>query len=53
MTRTKSAYKYKTTFKGPYEIIHTWTNRTVNLRMGAVKTIINIHNIKPYTTPIV
>ena len=31
MTLTKSAYKYKTSFRGPYKNVHTWTNRTVTL----------------------
>ena len=50
MTRTKSAYKYKTPYRGPYEIVQTWTNDTVTLRTGAVTMIINIRNIKPYNT---
>ena len=52
MEKNKSVYKYETLFKGPYVIFHTWTNKTVTLRTGAVTTIINIHNIKPYNTPI-
>ena len=31
VTTNKSEYKYKTLFKGPYEIVQTWTNGTVNL----------------------
>ena len=53
ITLTKSVYKYKTPFRGPYEIYHTWTNVTVTLRMGAVKMRINICNIKPYNNQIV
>ena len=52
MTKTKSAYKYKTPFKGPYEIFCTWTKRTVTLHTVAVTTRINIHNIKPYNNPV-
>ena len=53
MKKSKSACKYETPFKGPYGIFHTWTNGTVTLRTGAVTTIINIRNIKPYCTLIV
>ena len=49
-TRIKSVYKYKTPFKGTYEIFHTWTNRTVALKTGVVTTRINIRNIRPYNT---
>ena len=38
----------KNPFQVPYDIVKTWTNRTVTLQTGAVKTIINIHHIKPY-----
>ena len=47
-TITKSEYKYETPFKGPYGIFQAWTNVTLILRMVAVTTRINIHNIKPY-----
>ena len=50
MTRTKSAYKYETPYRGPYEIVQTWTNDTVTIRTGAVTMRINIRNIKPYNT---
>ena len=53
MTLTDSEYKDETPFIGPYEIVDTWTNGTVTLRMGAVTMRINIHNIKSYNTPIV
>ena len=52
MKLTKSAYKYKTPYRGPYKIVQTWTNGTVTLRMGVVTTRLNIHNIKPYNTAI-
>ena len=50
MKRTKSAYKYKTPYRGPYKIVQTWTNDTVTLRTGAVTMIIIIRNIKAYNT---
>ena len=50
LTLTKSAYKYKILFRGLYEIVHTWTNVTITLRMGAVTMRINTRNIKPYNT---
>ena len=31
----KTAYKYKTPHKRPYEINQTWTNGTVTLQKGA------------------
>ena len=48
MTKNRSAYKYKTPFRGPYEIVQTLTNGTVTLQTGAVTHRINIRNIKPY-----
>ena len=48
MTNYRSAYKYKTPFRGPCKIIHTWENGTVTLRTGAITHRINILNIKPY-----
>ena len=53
MTLTKSEYKLKTPYRYPYEIVQTWTNVTVTLRMGAVTMRLKSHNIKPYNTPIV
>ena len=53
MTQTKSAFKYKTLYRGPYKIVETWTNGTVTLIMGAVTTRVNICNIKPDHAPIV
>ena len=47
----RSAHKYKTPFKGPYETAQTWTNRTVILRTGEVTTRINIRHINPYNNP--
>ena len=48
MTNIWSAYKCKTLFRGPYEIIWAWTNGSVTLHKGAVTYIVNIWNIKPY-----
>ena len=48
MSKMRSAYKYETLFRGPYEIFRTWTNGTVTLRAETVTNRINIHNIKPY-----
>ena len=53
MTQTKSAFKYETLYRGPYENVETWKNGAVNLRMGALTTRINIRNIKPDHAPIV
>ena len=46
--RNNASFKYETTFKGMYEIVQTWTNRTVTLKMGAVTTRIKIQRINPY-----
>ena len=46
--KNRSAYKYKTLFRGLYEIFQTWTNGTIALQMVAVTNRINISNIKPY-----
>ena len=48
MTRIRSVYKYKTLFRGPYEVFQTWTNRTFTLRTEAVKNIVYTRNIKTY-----
>ena len=45
MTQTKSAFKQKTTYRGTYKLVETWTNVNVTLIMGAVTTKINIHDI--------
>ena len=47
----KKAYKYETSFKGPYEIVQTWTNGTVTILTGAVTVQLNIIRIKPYNSP--
>ena len=48
MTKMRSAYKYETPFRGPYEIFRTQANRTVTLQTGAFTQRINIRSIKPY-----
>ena len=48
MVRRNQAYKYRTPFQGPYEIIQTWTNGTVTIKTGAVTSKLNIRRIKPY-----
>ena len=48
MIKYRSACKYETPFRGLYEIVQTWKNGTVTLRMVAVTHRINIRNIKPY-----
>ena len=48
MTKMRSAYKYETLFRSPYEIFRTWNNRTVTLRKGSVTQRINIRNINTY-----
>ena len=49
MTRNRSAYKYETPFRGPYENFQAWTNGTVTYQTEAVTHRINIRNIKPYS----
>ena len=49
MISKNKPFKYKTSFKGLYEIIQTWTNRTFNLRTGSVTYRINTRHIKPHT----
>ena len=48
MTKIRSVYEYESPFRVPYEIVQTWTNRTVTLQTGAVTHRINIPNIKTY-----
>ena len=51
MLRKNQAYKYKTPFQGPYEIVKTWMNGTVTVQTGAVTSRLNIRRIKPYNSP--
>ena len=48
MTNIRSAYKYKTSFSGPYNVFQAWKNGTVTLQTGVVTHRINIRNINPY-----
>ena len=48
LTRNKSAYKYETLYKGPYDIFQTWNNGIIAIPTVAVTMRINICNIKPY-----
>ena len=43
----KSAYKYKTQFKGSYKIVQIFMNGTVTLQMGVATNRMNIRRIKP------
>ena len=42
-------FKYETPCNGPFEMINCWTNGTVTLQYGAIKSKYNIRRIKPYT----
>ena len=46
MKMNRSEYKYEIPFKGPYEIVHTWTNGTVTLQKVQVTHRVKIRNIK-------
>ena len=52
-TKSRSAYKYETPFRGPYEVVQKCTNGTFTLRTGAVTHRVNIRNIKTYNDAIV
>ena len=43
-----TAYKYETTYKGPFVITQCYINGTVMLQCGAIKIKYNIHRINPY-----
>ena len=51
MVRRNHAYKYKTPFQGPYEIVQTWTNGTVTIQTCTVIFRLNLRRIKPYNSP--
>ena len=46
MLINKEAYKLKTLYKGPYEIIKMWTNGMVTIQMEAMADRLNVHQIK-------
>ena len=48
MIKIKTTFKYENSFKGPYEIVQIWTNRSVTLQTVAVITRVNILCIKTY-----
>ena len=48
LIRKNIDFKYKKTFKGPYEIVQTFKSGTVNIQTGAVTFRINIRRINPY-----
>ena len=48
LVRKKQAYKYKTLFQGPYEIIKTWKNGTITIRTFTVTSRLNICRTKTY-----
>ena len=48
MIKIKTEFKYRTSFKGPFEIVQTWKNESVILQIVAVKTRVNILRIKPH-----
>ena len=50
MIRNKSAYKYETTYKRPYQITQMWTNGMVTQQIGATINRLNISHIKHYVT---
>ena len=47
MLNNNYALKYKTTYKGQFEITHCWTNVTVTLQYGATEIRYNIRHIHP------
>ena len=44
-----SAFKYKISYEGPFEIMQCWTNVTIILKYGTIKTRYNISHINLYT----
>ena len=46
--KIRSAYKYETPFRGPFEVVQTCTNGTVTLQTGGVTNRVKTRNIKPY-----
>ena len=50
MLNNKSAFKYETPNKEPFEIKQCCTNETIILQYYAIKIRYNICHIKPYTS---
>ena len=48
MLNKHNAYKYKTTYKGPFIITQCFKNGMVNLQCGAIKIKYNIRHIQAY-----
>ena len=44
----KADFKYKISYKGPYEIIQMCTNDIFTLQMGTTMDNMNTHKISPY-----
>ena len=51
ITVRKKDFKYETPFKGPYDIVQTWTNGTVLIQALLITDRLNIRRIKPYNSP--
>ena len=49
MLTNNAEYKYGTPSNRPFVIMRCWTNDTVTLQYGAIKTRHDIRCIKPYT----
>ena len=50
MLDNNAGYKYETPHKGPFVIMHCWTNEMVTLQYGAAIIRSNIRRIKPYAS---
>ena len=48
MMTKHTVYKYEISYKGPFVITQSFTNRTVNLQYGPTKIRHNIRRINPY-----
>ena len=48
MLNNSAAFKYETSYKGPFEILQCWTYGTFTLQMGAIKIRYNIRHIHIY-----
>ena len=48
MLLNHAAYKYETSYRGPFVITRRFTNGTVMLQCGAIQITYNIRRINPY-----
>ena len=48
MLTNHAVYKYETPYKGPFLLMRCWTNGTVSIQYGPIKSRHNIYQIKPY-----